>query len=98
MPTYVCDNCAKAFKQKGHLTSHKARKTPCKKNDLIDVLVETKVRNILEKAFPDMSILPPENPQDNSLLGSFQSPIREYSNSLLDSFQSPIREYSICRV
>jgi hypothetical protein len=30
----------------------------------------------------------------NSLLGSFQSPIREYSNSLLGSFQSPIREYS----
>ena len=29
MPTYVCDLCKKEFSQKGDLTKHKAKKTPC---------------------------------------------------------------------
>ena len=92
MPTYVCDNCAKAFKQKGHLTSHKARKTPCKKNDLIDVLVETKVRNILEKAFPDMSILPPENPQDAVLQSVSPNAIPYSATSSRQSGNTPTNQ------
>lgn len=29
MPTYVCELCKKEFSQKGDLTKHKAKKTPC---------------------------------------------------------------------
>jgi len=47
MVTYTCDTCDKVFKQKGHYDSHKARKTPCKKNDAIEKLVEKKVQEAL---------------------------------------------------
>jgi DNA adenine methylase len=49
MVTYTCDTCDKVFMQKGHYDSHKARKRPCKKNDLIEKLVEKKVQEALAK-------------------------------------------------
>ena len=49
MPGYSCEICDKIFKQKGHLDSHKKRKIPCKKDDIIDKLVEKKVQEVLEK-------------------------------------------------
>ncbi len=49
MVTYTCDTCDKVFMQKGHYNSHKARKRPCKKNDLIEKLVEKKVQEALAK-------------------------------------------------
>jgi DNA adenine methylase len=49
MVTYTCDICDKVFTQKGHYDSHKARKRPCKKNDLIEKLVEKKVQEVLAK-------------------------------------------------
>lgn len=49
MVTYMCETCEKVFTQKGHYKSHKERKTPCKKNDLIEKLVEKKVQEALAK-------------------------------------------------
>jgi hypothetical protein len=50
MVTYSCDNCSKVFTQKGHLTAHTKRKTPCKKDNTIEQLVEKKVQEALAKA------------------------------------------------
>ena len=30
MVNYICSNCGKIFKQKGHYLNHMNRKTPCK--------------------------------------------------------------------
>jgi DNA adenine methylase len=49
MVEYICDVCDKNFTQKGHYDSHKARKRPCKKNDMIEKLVEKKVQEVLSK-------------------------------------------------
>jgi DNA adenine methylase len=49
MVAYTCDTCDKVFMQKGHYDSHKARKRPCKKNDIIEKLVEKKVQEALAK-------------------------------------------------
>lgn len=49
MPEYSCELCDRIFKQKGHLDSHKKRKTPCKKDDRIEKIVEKKVQEVLEK-------------------------------------------------
>jgi DNA adenine methylase len=49
MVTYTCTTCDKVFTQKGHYDSHNARKRPCKKNDIIEKLVEKKVQEALAK-------------------------------------------------
>lgn len=49
MPTYTCEICDKAFKQKGHYDSHKARKRPCKKDAAMEALIEKKVQEALAK-------------------------------------------------
>ena len=49
MSAYICQVCERAFKQKGHLESHKNRKHPCKKDDSIEKLIEKKVQEALEK-------------------------------------------------
>jgi DNA adenine methylase len=49
MVEYICDICNKNFAQKGHYDSHKSRKRPCKKNDIIEKLVEKKVQEVLSK-------------------------------------------------
>lgn len=48
MPDYVCESCDKIFTQKCHYDSHKKRKTPCKKNTVIEKMIEKKVNEILE--------------------------------------------------
>ena len=50
MVTYTCTVCDKVFTQKSHYDKHGMRKRPCKKNDVIDKIVEKKVLEILEKA------------------------------------------------
>lgn len=50
MSSYACDTCCKVFTQKGHYDSHKARKRSCKKNDVIEKLIEKKVQEALAKA------------------------------------------------
>jgi len=48
MPVHMCENCERIFKQKGHLESHKKRKNPCKKDDIIEKIVENKVKEIIQ--------------------------------------------------
>ena len=47
-PKHTCPNCTQSFSQKGHLTSHLARKNPCKRRDL-ERIIEQKVKEALEK-------------------------------------------------
>lgn len=49
MPTYMCENCERVFKQKGHLETHKKRKNPCKRDDTIEKIVEKKIQEVIEK-------------------------------------------------
>lgn len=49
MVSYICETCQKVFKQKGHLESHKNRKRPCKKDNIIEELVEKKVQDMMNK-------------------------------------------------
>jgi DNA (cytosine-5)-methyltransferase 1 len=49
MVNYSCSNCQKIFKQKGHYEFHINRKTPCKKDNTIERLVEEKVKEALLK-------------------------------------------------
>jgi len=47
MVKYTCEICDKVFTQKGHLEVHKNRKRPCKKNNMIEVIVAQKVKEAL---------------------------------------------------
>jgi len=38
MPTYTCDICQTIFQRKSNYDSHKARKRPCKKNEVVTTL------------------------------------------------------------
>ena len=49
MVNYVCENCSRVFKQKGHLETHKGRKTPCEKNTTLETIIEEKVKEALLK-------------------------------------------------
>jgi hypothetical protein len=49
MVKYSCGNCQKIFDQKGHYEKHLQRKTPCKKDNTIEKLVEEKVKEVLSK-------------------------------------------------
>ena len=49
MVKYSCEICQKTFTQKGHLEDHQNRKRPCKKNNMIEALVEQKVKEALSK-------------------------------------------------
>ena len=49
MVNYVCENCSRVFKQKGHLETHQSRKNPCEKNTTLDTIIEEKVKEALLK-------------------------------------------------
>ena len=56
MPIYTCELCKKEFQQKGDLTKHKKKKTPCIPMDEIQRLVQAKevksdIKSVLEKLF-----------------------------------------------
>ena len=53
MVKYSCNNCQKIFDQKGHYEKHLQRKTPCKKDNTIERLVEEKVKEQLSKLTED---------------------------------------------
>jgi DNA (cytosine-5)-methyltransferase 1 len=47
MTKYICETCQKVFSQKGHFEDHNNRKRPCKKNNIIETLVEKKIQEAL---------------------------------------------------
>jgi adenine-specific DNA-methyltransferase len=49
MVNYVCENCSRVFKQKGHLETHQSRKKPCEKNTTLETIIEEKVKEALLK-------------------------------------------------
>ncbi len=50
MVEYLCSTCGKLFTQKGHYTTHLARKRPCKPSREMDALIEKKVKEALASA------------------------------------------------
>ena len=52
MPVYFCTTCQYTTEQKSRMENHKARQKPCKPNDLLNKLVEEKVREVLATATP----------------------------------------------
>jgi len=50
MPTYVCEKCAREFKQKSGFDDHKSKKIDCAKNTVIDKVVNTKVEQKVKEA------------------------------------------------
>jgi len=54
MVKYSCETCQKTFDQKGHLEDHQSRKRPCKKDNMIEALVEQKVKESLSKMNDEM--------------------------------------------
>lgn len=53
MPTYICQVCERVFKQKGHFESHKKKKNPCKKDTVLEKIIEKKIDeklNIIEES------------------------------------------------
>lgn len=56
--TYQCETCGKAFRQRGHFDSHKARKRPCKRDTALDAIVEQRVQEALGAA-PAISVAKP---------------------------------------
>jgi hypothetical protein len=49
MVQHTCEVCLRIFKQKGHLESHKNKKTACVRNTALDELIEKKVQEALLK-------------------------------------------------
>ena len=49
MMKYSCETCHKTFTQKGHLEDNQNRKCPCKKDNMIEALVEQNVKEVLSK-------------------------------------------------
>lgn len=49
MTIYSCEKCFKIFTQKGHYEDHKNRKRQCKINNIIESIVEKKIKEILSK-------------------------------------------------
>jgi len=58
MVHYICQTCAKVFKQKGHYDMHKTRKKPCQsaKPNVIEDLIEQKVKEAILKTAPTTAI------------------------------------------
>jgi hypothetical protein len=67
MPDHICETCERVFKQKGHLATHNKRKNPCKKNHIIEKIVERKVKEVLLK-MNESNIQYDEYPETNIIL------------------------------
>jgi site-specific DNA-methyltransferase (adenine-specific) len=59
MVDYICEKCGKSFKQKGHLTQHLKRKTPCKKIE--NKIIEGAVKDKIEELKKNGEIIVPSN-------------------------------------
>ena len=82
MVNYVCDNCSRVFKQKGHLEMHKSRKKSCEKNTTLENIVEEKVKEALSKI-------------DNTRTPEIQSNIMDYSKKTREELIVLCKEKSI---
>ena len=78
MVKYSCETCEKTFTQKGHLEKHKNRKRPCKKDNMIEALVEKKVQEALSKTNKEgVKIDPATAPQMQSNQMDYSKKTRE---------------------
>jgi DNA (cytosine-5)-methyltransferase 1 len=50
MVKYSCKTCQKTFTQKGHYEKHMSRKRPCKKDNAIELLMEKKIQEVLNRS------------------------------------------------
>ena len=85
MVEHVCEKCEKVFKQKSQLDAHKKRKTPCKKNDTIEKIVERKVVELLDTLVPDVCV------------PTSTAPLRPCLLSSNGREESPMRFHRFCR-
>ena len=89
MVNYVCENCSRVFKQKGHLETHKGRKTPCEKNTTLDTIIEEKVKKALLKT---NSV---EQKNENTTIPEKQTSVMDYSRKTREELISLCKEKSI---
>jgi type I restriction-modification system DNA methylase subunit len=50
MPTYMCEKCARVFKQKSGFDDHKTKKVDCANNTILDAVVTAKVEQKVKEA------------------------------------------------
>jgi len=54
--THTCETCLKVFKQKGHLSAHHARKTPCSPPANLEQLINDKVQEKVNEALKQLNM------------------------------------------
>lgn len=65
MVSYICETCNKTFSQKSHYSKHLNRKNPCKKNTIIEAMIEKKVNEAIAKSLQTSIIEPVAQPLSN---------------------------------
>jgi len=88
MVNYVCENCSRVFKQKGHLETHKGRKTPCEKNTTLETIIEEKVKEALLKT---NSV----EPKIDNTIPEKQTSVMDYSTKTREELITICKEKSI---
>jgi len=89
MVNYVCENCSRVFKQKGHLETHQSRKKPCEKNTTLETIIEEKVKEALLKT---NSVEPKI---DSTTIQEKQTSVMDYSTKTREELIAICKEKSI---
>ncbi len=88
MVNYVCENCSRIFKQKGHLETHQSRKKPCEKNTTLETIIEEKVKEALLKT---NSV----EPKNDKIISQIEASVTDYSKKTREELIAICKEKNI---
>jgi type I restriction enzyme S subunit len=76
MPAYICEKCAKSFKQKSGFDDHMKKKNDCSVNTLLNALIENNVTEKVKEAVRQLNplaeiVLPQDKLQQEAVLQKF---------------------------